>query len=166
MISWHVAYARQHKSPQFIQYFGDSKAMPPSAFRPLHYGQAFQLAAGATSPPTNQNFPAGAIVLGITASAFQAQVTTGAFQYSPSQTFGRRDLFALSFQYTNDELITPGGPVSAEALLGGGMDTIFPARELLIAPSQGVLCTVLNRTVAPDIFVDVVYHCMVPRAVG
>lgn len=166
MISWHVAYARIHKSPEFKRFFGSAQAMPPHAFRYLGYVQTFQVAAGVTLPPANQNFPAGAIVLAITASAIQAQTTTGAFQYAPSQTFGRRDLFGLSFQYTNDELITPQGPALAEALLGGGSDTIFPGRELLIAPSQGILCTVQHRSVAPDLFVDVVYHSMVPRAVG
>ncbi len=169
MISWHVAYTRLKNSPEFIRYFGGPKEMPPYAFRPLHFMQRFTVGSAAESPPTNQNFPAGAIILGITAAAFQVQTAAGAFQYAPSPANpGRRDLFGLSFQYTNDELITPDGPGSAEALLGGGSDTIFPARELLIAPSQGILATVENLTVglADGLTVDIVYHSMVPRAVG
>lgn len=163
MIKWRDAYLRQKESQNFRDYFGGGKVPPMALFRSLHYAQRFELTAGATNQPQLQNFPQGAIILGITAAAYQAQTTTGAFTYAPSMSPGRRDLFALSFQYTGDELITPGGPVNAEALLGGGSGTDFPARELVIAPSQGVLTTVENLTVAPNLKVHVVFHAMVLR---
>ena len=118
---------------------------------------------GNPSGPAQQNFPSGAIVLGITAACVQAQTTTSAFQYPPSLSPGRRDLFALNFQYSGDEVITPGGPVLAEALLGSGVDTIFPAREIILPPSQSLLCTVAAFTIAPPLNVHVCYHAMVPR---
>jgi hypothetical protein len=72
-------------------------------------------------------------------------------------------LFALSFQYSGDEVITPGGPVLAEALLGSGSDTIFPGREIIVPPSQALLCSVQSYAIAPPLNVHVVYHAMVPR---
>ena len=173
MIRWGDAYRRLVKSKEFIRYFGQGELMPAYAFRPLTFGQRFVFAAGAaTSPATNQNFPAGAIILGITSAGFLPQeAAAGSALYAPSFSWGRRDLYAINMQYTNDELITPGGPIMADALLGPGLGTIFPQRELLIAPSQGILCTVQNFTplaaADPNQFrVDVAYHTMVPRAVG
>lgn len=177
MIRWREAYERLKTSPDFSRYFGGGpgKVPAPSAFRYLAYTQAMGAAAGSASPisgfgatvgPVQQNFPAGAVILGITATAYQEQTTTGAYQYGASSTPGRRDLFGLAFQYTNDEVITPGGLVLANALLGDGEDTIFPGKELLIPPSQGLLASVASHTVAPSLFVHIVYHAMVPRAVG
>jgi hypothetical protein len=166
MIRWREAYERQKDSPEFKRYFGQGKVMPAYAFRPLVFGQSFTLAAGTTSAPTNQPFPMGAIILGITASAFQGVTGVAAYANVPSFSWGRRDLFDLAFSYSGDENLTPGGPIRAEALLGGGFATIFPGRELLIAPSQNILATVRNRAVAPDLIVDIAYHTMVPRAVS
>lgn len=177
MIRWREAFERCIKSREFRQYFAQAKE--PSDFRYMAYGQQFAsvaagtvvggaaptsaIASGAPSGPTLQNFPTGAIIIGITAAGQQAQTTTSAFQYAPWQSTGKRDLFALSFAYTNDEVITPGGPVLAEALLGSGMDTIFPAREIIVPPSQGILATVVSYTIAPPLTVHIVYHAMVPR---
>jgi hypothetical protein len=177
MIRWREAYERLKTAPDFGRYFGSGPGSvpPPSAFRYLAYTQILGPCAGSASPivgfgnpvgPLQQNFPAGAVILGITATAFQEQTATGAYQYAPSATPGRRDLFGLAFQYTNDEIVTPGGLILANALLGDGNDTIFPGKELLIPPSQGLLATAASHTVAPSMFVHVVYHCMVPRAVG
>lgn len=174
MISWNQAYDRLKGSEQFASYFGRGGA-PPAAksFRPISYSQLFTGVAAASTPgtygtqsgPTNQSFPAGAVILGITAAAYQNSTTTGAFTYAPSFTPGKRDLFGLLFQYTGDEQITPGNsPVLAEALLGGGSDTIFPQREIMIAPSQGILTTVAALCPAPALTVTVVFHAMVPRA--
>jgi hypothetical protein len=177
MISWDRAYARQAPSPDFQRYFAGGPGRPPpsSAFRYIAYslllgpctGNASPVTGfGATVGPTQQNFPAGAVVLGISATAFQEQETDGNYTYAPFSCPGRRDLFGLSFSYTNDEQITPGGLTLANALLGDGDDTVFPARELLIPPSQGILTSAASFTVAPSLFVQVVFHSMVPRAVG
>lgn len=169
MIRWREAYERVSQTPEFVQYFG--ARLKASAFRFLAYSQQFTAVAaastvgtfGTVSGPTLQTFPAGAIILGITAAAMQAQVTTGSYTYQPSATPGRRDLFGLSLKYTNDELITPNGVTQADALLGSGSDTIFPGKEIMMPPSQGLLCGVASLTVAPTLSVTVVYHCMVPR---
>lgn len=176
MITWNQAYDRQKGSEQFISFFGRSGS-PPSAkaFRPISYSQFFSGVAAAGTPgqygtasgPTNQSFPAGAVILGITAAAYQNSTTTGSFTYAPSMTPGKRDLFGLLFSYSGDEQITPGTtPVQAEALLGSGSGTIFPQRELIIAPSQAILTTVAALCPAPTLSVTVVFHCMVPRAAG
>lgn len=181
MIRWREAFERCKESSEFRKYFGVGRAagMKISDFRYLAYCQAFNsvaagtvtggaspttsITAGQPSGPSLQTFPTGGIILGITAAAQQAQTTTNSFQYAPWSSPGKRDLFALSFQYTNDEVITPGGPVLAEALLGGGIDTIFPAREIVIPPSQGLLCTVQSYAISPPLNVHVVYHTMVPK---
>lgn len=177
MISWDRAYARQVRSPDFTRFFGGSPGQPPKmeAFRGIEYSVLLGPVLGNASPvagygqsfgPVQQNFPAGAVILGITSAAFQEQTVTTAYQYAPWATQGRRDLYGLSFSYTNDEQITPNGITLAAALLGGGEDTIFPIREMLIPPSQGILVSAASITVAPSLFVTVVFHCMVPRAVG
>ncbi len=174
MIKWTEAYNRLKSVPEFKQYF--QRVLPMEAFRFLAYSQKFESVPGAAvagvfgSPtgPLQQNFPSGAVILGITAGAYQAQQLENAavLAYAPSYSAGRRDLFGLSFQYTGDEQITPNGLTMAEPLLGSGYDTIFPAKELLIPPSQGILCAVasLVPTTLPVLSIAVVYHCMVPRA--
>lgn len=179
MIRWREAFERCKDSKEFTNYFAKGKLVKMADFRYLAYGQQFNnVAAGsvvggatpssAITPgnpagPTLQTFPNGGIILGISAAAQQAQTTTNAFQYAPWESPGKRDLFALSFQYTGDEIITPGGPVLAEALLGSGGDTIFPAREIIVPPSQGLLATVQSYTLSPPLNVHIVYHTMVPR---
>jgi hypothetical protein len=166
MISWRDAYQRLRFSPEFRRYFGQGKLLPAYAFRPIVYPQRIIVGAAASAPPTAQNFPAGAVILGITSAAYQAQTATGAFTYEPWATEGRRDLYALQFQYSGDEQIVAGATLNADALLGSGGGTQFPPREILMPPSQALLATVQNFTVAPDLTVDIGYHCMVPRVVG
>lgn len=170
MINWDAAYERLRVTPAFTAAFG--KLLPKQAFRAINYTRKFEGVAaastvgvpGTTSGPLLQTFPAGAVILGITAAAIQAQITTGSFTYAPSFTPGRRDLFALSFAYTSDEQITADGLTMAEALLGSGENTIFPSKELLIPPSQGILVSCASLTVGPTISAHVVFHCEVPRA--
>lgn len=173
MIAWRQAYDRLRETPEFTSYFG--KLLSMSAWRFLAFSQRFEgvpgSPAGGTFGPTTgpllQPFPAGAVILGITAGAYEDQQleNAGVMAYAPSYSAGRRDLFGLSFQYTNDEQITPNGLTMAEPLLGSGYDTIFPGKELLIPPSQGILCAVasLVPSTMPDLSINVVYHCMVPR---
>jgi len=168
MIRWREAYERISKTDKFRGAFGGQKSA--EAFRFMSLAQQFTSVAATSTPgtygtpngPTMQSFPSGAVVLGITAAAMQAQTTAGAFQYAPSYSPGRRDLFGLSFSYT-DEQLTVGGLIQAESLLGSGEDTIFPAKELMMGQNQGLLCSVASLTVAPTLSVTVVYHCMVPR---
>lgn len=178
MIKWREAYERQKLAPDFGRYFGGGpgKVPPMHAFRYIAYSLLLGPCLGNASPvsgfgqpvgPSQQNFPAGAVILGISSTAFQEQVGDNtAYQYAPFSAPGRRDLYGLAFSYTNDENITPNGLTLANALLGDGDDTVFPGRELLIPPSQGLLCTAASFTVAPSLYVQIVFHSMVPRAVG
>ncbi len=182
MIRWREAFERCRNSKEFQSYFSFGRALEMSDFAYKGYAQQFNdvlagtvtgggtpstpVTPGTPVGPVLQNFPAGGIILGITGSAILPQTTTGSFTYAPSYSPGRRDLFALSFQYTGNELITPGGPVLAEALLGSGEDTIFPAREIIVPPSQGLLATVAGYQITVPMNVHLVYHTMVPRIVA
>lgn len=182
MIRWREAFERCKESREFQSYFSKGRQLKMSDFRYIGYVQTFTsvtagsltggaapstaITPGTVSGPALQTFPNGAIILGITASAAQPQTTTSSFQYAPSASPGKRDLFGLNFQYTGDEIITPGGPVLADALLGSGEDTIFPAREIIVAPSQGILASAQSFTINPPLVVHVVYHSMVPKTAG
>jgi hypothetical protein len=171
MIKWSEAYSRLKDTPEFVQYF--KRLMPMGQFRFLAFSQFFASVPGVATAgvfgipvgPLAQTFPSGAVILGITAAAYEAQQLAAAASYAPSYSAGRRDLFGLSFQYTGGEFITPNGLTMAEPLLGSGYDTIFPAKEILVPPSQAILCAVgtLSPSTNPVLSVSVVYHCMVPR---
>lgn len=174
MVKWREAYDRCRGTPEFGKYFGGT--LPMGAFRFLAYSQQFTGVTGSSTPgipgptsgPTQQNFASGAIILGITAGAFQQQQAFGDADYAPSLNSGRRDIFCLAFQYSNNEQITPNGLTMAEALLGSGYDTVFPAKEIMVPPSQSLLCSVaaLTGSSLHPLSVHVVYHAMVPRAAG
>ena len=170
MIKWNEAYGRCSRTNAFKSYFG--KLLPIDAFRLLTYSLQFPSVAastvagtyGAIAGPTTQTFPSGAIILGITAAGFMIQTISGAFQYAPWGSEGRRDMFGVSVQYTGDEQITPNGFVVADALMGSGVDTIFPAKEIMMPPSQGLSVGVANLSTSNPISVTVAFHAMVPRA--
>lgn len=131
--------------------------MKESDFRPIVYCQIFNLVqSGATTPNTPANFPGGAIILGITAAGFLGEVGVA------DQGNNNRQSFGLAFSYTNAEALTPGGPISADALLGSGADTNFPARELLIPPNQMIQAQVKNFSNAA-LSVHVCYHALLYR---
>ena len=186
MVQWEHAWRRAVEcNSSFVQ--GKKK----SDFRSVYYTQKFlNIANGGESGNKLQTFPAGAFVLGIVAGAKYARVIKKDQYYAdgadPDSTFDRLptanpanlDMFGVQMQYTNDEIITPGGPCLASALFGpDGMD--FPVRELIIDPSQGILTNISNEltflridgsavanTISVPIDVHVRYACMVPRAVG
>lgn len=188
MINWDLAWRRQVAgSNPFVQ------GKKQCDFRPIVYNQSFAtIAIGQSSGILLQTFPGGAFVLGIAASARFPRIVKkdqyyadgaaapldSTFDRQPSCTPGNRDMFSLNFQYTNDENITPGGPALAEALLGSGGNTQFPHREIVIDPSQGILCQCRNDVTLVDIAgtalanavfsltVNVEYFCMVPRLAG
>jgi hypothetical protein len=181
MIKWREAYERVRPTDSFQSFFNNKKI---TDFRYIAFTQQ-QLSLtpltpsaaaagglpGVAAGPLQMNFPAGAIILGVTAAAYQAQqLIAGAtvLSYAPSNSEGRRDLFALAFQYTSDETLTANGLVCAEALLGSGLDTIFPAREIVIPPSQSILITAASLVAlgGQNLFAHVVFHTMVPRVTG
>jgi hypothetical protein len=166
MVDWTKAYLRLRGSANFRQYFGGKVIPRMSDFRPLSFVQSFTgLATGATSAATLQNFASGAVLLGLAGSMLIPQSAAGAFTYAPWASNGRRDMFALNLQYTGDEQIIAGGPGIADAMLGGGDESQYPPREIMIAPSQGILATVENLSLQTA-RIDIVYHAMVPRRAG
>jgi hypothetical protein len=132
--------------------------MQPTDFRAAYYAQTFTPASGGT-PTANQlqQFPGGAIILGITASAYVPGVAANG-----GQSARNRQLFSIDFSYSNNEALVIGGPVNADALLGGGDADVFPATELIMAPNQSINCRVANLTTG-SLVVHVVYHCLVYR---
>lgn len=181
MIKWREAYERLRPTDSFNSFFNNKKI---TDFRYIAFShQQLSLtpltssaaAAGGTPGqvvgPLQMNFPAGAIILGVTAAAYSSQqLIAGAtnLAYAPWSSEGRRDLFALAMQYTSDETLTANGLVCAEALLGSGEETIFPAREIMIPPSQSILITAASLVAAggQNLFAHVVFHTMVPRVTG
>jgi hypothetical protein len=149
MISIERAWPRVRELPQF-------KTFRLSDFRTLTFGQPFTVGNAATVGPTTQNFPGGAIILGISATATPS--AAGA-----SDAFLYRKGFGLTFGYTNGESLTPGGPINADALMGGGDGTVWPTKEIVVAPNQGINCTVVNN-LSTSLLVQIAYHCLVWRS--
>lgn len=172
MIRWSDAYNRLKGNRSFAQFFGNGQVPPIDGFRFIVYttilpdltpspdtdGGTFGQIVG----PLSQQFPAGAVILGITASAWQN------YEACSDATPGRRDRFGLAFSYSGDEQLTANGLTMAEALLGSGRDTILPAKELMIPPSQSLLVSAasLVPSAQPNLTVHVAFHCMVRRSVG
>lgn len=194
MVPWNQAYKRIRESDDFVQLFG--KMYRRDEFRPYSYvikfdavppalqalatnpntGDLTQTRTDAGAPTTNAvpgpaqartiDFPAGAVILGISACANVAQrVITRANLIPPNDTFnlpygpsdhGGRELFVLDLRYVDDDPITTGNPISelvpnpaspvvtrppimADALLGSGRDSDTPVRELYVAPGLGIM---------------------------
>lgn len=149
MLNAREVFARVHKLDAF-------RAMKESDFREVDYVQEFTPAAGGV-PTVNvpQPFPGGAIILGITAAAVVPGIAAPAGGLN-------RQFFKIDFGFSGGEAIVIGGPVLADALLGGGEQNIFPLKELVMAPNQAINCRVANMT-AGLLTVNVVYHCLVYR---
>jgi hypothetical protein len=184
MVSWDRAWQRsvENKSP-FIQ--GRQK----KDFRYLVYSRAFlSCVPGVAQGQQQQQFTAGAFVLGVTAAAnirnviknllYYANANTddGAADNLLSATPGNLDKFLLDFSYTTEDSLVANGPTLASALLGSGAESMFPAQELIMPPSQAILCGAQNAlgfvgstyevanvaiSVLMDIYIN--FHCMVPR---
>lgn len=190
MLRWGDVHRRLQSSREFIGAFG--KNSPAEAFSFKAFTLRFESVAAATIAgafgvvvgPNLQAFPSGGVVLGITAGCLMAQQGS---VYPPSMSFGRRDLFALSVQYADGELVTPlnnvtvgaqpllipalaagfrsnpRGLANAEALLGSGEETVFPAKEILVTPGNGLMFAVASQSTLLPISVHVVCHAMVYR---
>jgi hypothetical protein len=150
MLNWAHVWTRLKRLPAFAQ-------MHESDFRPITYVQTFAgLGSLVTSANVIQAFPGGAIILGISAGAYLIG------QAPDAQTARNRQLFSLNLSYSNNESLTPGGPVLADVLMGGGDANVFPSRELVMAPNQQLNCQAGNLTTG-SITVQVAYHSMVYR---
>jgi len=106
-----------------------------------------------------RQFPNGAIILMIAASA---SVDPGEGGGADAQAGNNRNLFKIDFSYTGGEALVIDGPVLADALMGGGDLSHFPAKELVIKENQNLNCRVQNMA-AQEMTVDVAYHCLVYR---
>lgn len=151
MINAAQAFQRLRKLKAFAK-------MQPTDFRSALYVQTFTPAAGGqVSANQLQQFPGGAIILGITASAYVPGAAA-----ADGQSPRNRQLFSIDFSYSNNEALVIGGPALADALLGGGDADVFPPTELVMAPNQSINCRVANLTTG-SLTVHVVYHCLVYR---
>jgi hypothetical protein len=152
MISIERAWPRVRELPQF-------KNFRLSDFRTLTFGQQMPVGvAPAAVGPTTQNFPGGAIILGVSASAVPGPLAPAA-----ADAFLYRKTFGITFGYTNGESLTPGGPIMADALMGGGDGTVWPTKEIVVAPNQGIQATVANFCTTA-LLVHIAYHCLVWRS--
>ena len=132
------------------------KKMKESDFKLVVYNQDFTPAAGGVPTiSTPQAFANGAIILGITAAACVPNSAT-------LPTGNNRQAFKVDFSYTGGEALVVGGPVFADALLGGGDQNIFPLKELILAPTQAILARVANMT-SGLLSVGIAYHCLTYR---
>lgn len=153
MISIERAWPRIRQNPQF-------KNFELADFRTMAFGQQLSCPAGAGSTPgsigpSTRNFPGGAIILGVTASATPSTFGAGdAFLYRKS--------FALQFGYTNGESLSSGDFISADALTGGGDGTTWPTKEIVVAPNQGIQATA-NCYITTALLIQITYHAVVWR---
>jgi hypothetical protein len=134
--------------------------MNESDFRAAYFGQEFTPPAGGVPTAYRpRQFPNGAIIIGISASAYVPGGDAAA------QSARNRQLFSIDFAYNGGEALVIDGPMSADALLGGGDSDNFPVKELIMAPNQSLSCRVANLTTGP-LTVDVCYTCLVYRFAG
>lgn len=132
--------------------------MKPSDWREVDYVQKFTPATGGEpTAAVQQPFPTGAIICAVLGSAF---VPNG-----PPLAFRGRQCFTVDFSFTGGETWIIGGPVLADALLGGGDAATFPLKEQVMAPNQMVLCRVGNVTNGA-LEVHIVYRCLIYRLQG
>lgn len=196
MQTWGDAYRRLRDQKRFTAFFGQNCRTPdPNDFTYKAFVLVFGPVTGmtdnatvSTAPifgPLVQVFDKGAVILGITSAAYQQQEVPAQANVPPSPTAGRRDLYRLFFQYTDDEQITQlsetlapttGASINniasiiADALTGDGTKDEFP-RDLIVPPSTGIAVRVqslvpalnLNDVAVPPLFVHVVFHCVVPK---
>jgi hypothetical protein len=132
------------------------RGMKPTDFRTALYVQKFTPAAGQETANQLQQFPGGAIVLGVTASAYVPNAA------ATGQAGRNRQLFTIGLDYSNNESLIIGGPASADAVLGGGDADVFPPTELIMLPNQSINVKVGNVTTGA-LTVHVVFHCLVFR---
>ena len=154
MVSFAAAFPRLKRLSAFSR-------LAETDFRPMVYPITFSaIASGADSSALPQVFSGGAIILGVTSSAYVASTAAA------SQPAKARQFYGLSFSMTNGDSYTGGTFVNAEALLGGGEDnTLFPLREIVMAPNQQLNAQARNFSTS-SIIVTVAYHCMIYRVAG
>lgn len=191
MVSWRAAYARCKENAKFQTFFGRNGRIPKEIdFELRAYVLAFESVdpaetdgtPGPVNGPLTQEFALGAVILGVTSGCYLPQQTEGDVDYSPSRNQGRRDLYCLYFEYTNDEAITQPqnvlgaaaytteqqARVQSEALTGSGLENEFP-QEIIVAPSNSISVSAAALIAAPygttlsDLCVHVVFHAMVPK---
>lgn len=158
--------------------------------------------AVAPGPPLSRlvDFPSGAVVLGVDGSASLAQANPRrelgplsiTYQYSPSESKGRREMFVVDLEYVDTDSICAGNPISelvsnpnsaivteppivAAALFGGGSRSSCPSHEFYVAPGLGIQVTVRSLALPsslpvagdapPNMNVHIVMHVMIPGTV-
>ena len=146
MIRADEAFARLKRIPAYARVL-------PEHYRSMVHTQKFTSVASLGTQQAAQSFQGGAVVLGITAAVIIPGVAA-----ATGQSARNRQLVGASFQFTNGDLITPGGPVQLDSLMGSD-GTHFPLREIVLAPNQSILATVENYSTTV-LNVEISYHVM------
>jgi len=150
MLNFQVVFGRLKK----LAAYANKKE---SDFRIAVYNQEFTPSEdGTITPLAERKFPNGGVILGIAADA---AVSGGA-------TPNNRSLFGLDFQYAGGEALVIDGPVIASALMGGGNDTQFPAKEIIVNPTQAISCRAVNLAGLTGLKINVAYHVAIDRYAG
>jgi hypothetical protein len=139
-------WARLRKVPAYSK-------MGPHDFRPSVYNQTFDSVGSGVTAVGNQTFQGGAIIVRVDGYAYIPGVAAAGGQ-SPNN----RQLFGAHFAYSNGDILTPGGPVPAEALFGPNGDR-FPLRELIIQPTQLIIASVQNLSTTA-LNIRLTYHTL------
>jgi hypothetical protein len=150
MLNFQVVFARLKKQAAFAK-------KNEADFRIAVYKQEFTPSEdGTITPFIPRAFPNGGVILRI---ASDAMIPGGA-------TANNRSLYALDFQYNGGEALVIDGPILASALLGGDNDTQFPAKEIIVNPTQAISCRAQNRAGISGMVVHVAYHVAIDRYAG
>lgn len=123
-------------------------------FRFAAMGLNLTLTTGAESGSTRMDFPAGAIILGITAGISVAS-------QAGTQSIRGRNMISASIDYPNNTALVTGGKMNGDALFGSGERCDFPAKEIVIGVSGSLSYNVLNLSTS-TINVSIVHHCLIP----
>ncbi len=116
------------------------------------------LTSGEVVSNQTQNFPNGAIILGICgAAALLAQAATPAL----SSGLG---MFALQMQFQQQRSVIGQVAGIASSVFGVYNDQ-FPAVELLV-PTNGILLYTFENLTSSTISITIAHHCLVPVNVG
>jgi len=116
---------------------------------------SFTLTTGAVSPQTAQTFPAGAIILGIMASA----IVTGAAatqQYKPGL-----DSFSVAIDMQTPARNLVGSTAGIGSSVFGPYGDQFPAKEMVMGLNAALLYTVTNQTTS-TLLITFAHHVLIP----
>lgn len=115
------------------------------------------LTTGAVASNQTQNFPSGAIILGVGAAA-QVASQAATQTYRPGL-----DLFSVAIDYQTGGRSIVGTAQGIGSAVFGPYGDQFPRKEILVPTNATLVYSVTNLTTS-TITVSFVHHCLVPNA--